>query len=77
MYYNNLINEGYIMKKIWLTILLMTLVFASLKVSANTKGIITMDTIAKIKQPSVAGTFYTADKTALEKQITEFKKKAV
>ena len=74
MYYNNLINEGYIMKKIWLTILLMTLVFASLKVSANTKGIITMDTIEKIKQPSVAGTFYTADKTALEKQITEFKK---
>lgn len=37
-------------------------------------GVITMDSISKIKPPSVAGTFYSSDKTALEKQINEFKK---
>ena len=31
-------------------------------------------TIEKIKEPSVAGTFYSTDKTALLKQINEFKK---
>ncbi len=31
-------------------------------------------TITKIKEPSVAGTFYTDNKEALEKQISEFKK---
>lgn len=37
-------------------------------------GVITMDSISKIKPPSVAGTFYSSDKTALEKQINEFRK---
>ena len=40
------------------------------------KGVSLMNdlSIKKIKSPSVAGTFYSSDKTALEKQINEFKK---
>lgn len=34
-------------------------------------------TIKKIKQPSVAGTFYSGDKNVLEAQINEFKKESI
>lgn len=43
------------------------------KITLNTEEL----TIKKVKQPSVAGTFYTADRTALENQISEFKKNSI
>lgn len=64
------------MKKIILVLFIVLLIIPilSVKIYANNLGVITMDSIEKVKQPSVAGTFYTSNKAELEKQILEFKK---
>ena len=63
------------MKK-WFIIPIGIILFVQTMVIANqiNNGVITMSSIEKIKSPSVAGTFYSADKSVLEKQIAEFKK---
>lgn len=63
------------MKK-WFIIPIGIILFVQTMVIANqiNNGVITMSSIEKIKSPSVAGTFYSADKSVLEKQIAEFKR---
>ena len=58
-------------KKLIITLTIITI--GVLSVSANNEFNNNLS-IKKIKPPSVAGTFYTADKAELEKQIAEFKK---
>jgi len=63
----------YIMRKVfsWMILFVMTTVVTIECVHANSKEI---KMNLKIKEPSVAGTFYSADKNELEKQIQEFQK---
>ena len=62
------------LKKITVTVFL--IIIGVLSVSAN-NDFNNNISITKIKPPSVAGTFYNADKTLLEKQIAEFKKNSI
>ena len=60
------------MKKILSVIFVLVMFGLSSFAENGNYGVMQMS-ITKTKQPSVAGTFYTSDKTALEKQISEFK----
>lgn len=66
--------QGFVMKKLLLVIGFIVITLPALAWNEYNNGVIKMDTITKIKEPSVAGMFYSADKTELTNQINNFKK---